>query len=195
MTAPQQSGSDLRTSLVTEPDLAAAAQNGDAEAFGRLVMGYALVARRVAQGILGNWEEAEDAVQDASLAAWQAIDRYDPSRAFRPWFIRIVANQALDQLRRRKLRDGEELNDATPSLMPSPEVTTDRALLRDRIAGAMRLLPERQRTAVTLFDGEGYSHAEIATILQVPEGTVRSYVFHARRALRKTLASLMEAPA
>ena len=59
----------------------------------------------------------------------------------------------------------------------------------------MRLLPERQRTAVTLFDGEGYSHAEIATILQVPEGTVRSYVFHARRALRKTLASLMEAPA
>jgi RNA polymerase sigma-70 factor (ECF subfamily) len=195
VTAPQRTWPHLRTNLVTEPDLAAAAQSGDAEAFGRLVMGYALVARRVAQGILGNWEEAEDAVQDASLAAWQAIDRYDPARAFRPWFIRIVANQALDQLRRRKLRDGEELNDAAPSLMPSPEVMTDRALLRGRIAGAMRLLPERQRTAVTLFDGEGYSHAEIAAILQVPEGTVRSYVFHARRALRKTLASLMEAPA
>ncbi len=195
MITPQRSPFALRTSLVTEPDLATAAQKGDAEAFGRLVMSYALVARRVAQGILGNWDEAEDAVQEASLAAWQAIDRYDPSRAFRPWFIRIVANQSLDQLRRRKLRDGEELDEMTPTLTPSPEAMTDRALLRGRIAGAMRLLPERQRTAVTLFDGEGYSHAEIAAILQVPEGTVRSYVFHARRALRKALVSLVEAPA
>ena len=158
-------------------------------------MAYALVARRVAHGILGNWDESEDAVQEAALASWQAIERFDPARAFRPWFLRIVANQALDRLRRRKLRDGEPLDEMVPSQTPSPEAMTDRALLRGRIAGAMRGLPERQRVAVTLFDGEGYSHAEIAAILQVPEGTVRSYVFHARRALRKTLASLMEASA
>jgi len=192
---PQQSLATLRNSLVTEPDLVTRAQKGDAEAFGGLVMAYALVARRVAQGILGNWDEAEDAVQEAALAAWQAIDRFDPSRAFRPWFMRIVANQSLDQLRRRKLRDGEELDESMPGQMPSPEAMTDRSLMRGRIAGAMQALPERQRVAVTLFDGEGYSHAEIATILQVPEGTVRSYVFHARRALRKALASMMEAPA
>lgn len=185
----------LRNSLVTEPDLVTRAQKGDAEAFGALVMAYALVARRVAQGILGNWDEAEDAVQEAALAAWQAVDRFDPSRAFRPWFMRIVANQSLDQLRRRKLRDGEELDETMPGQLPSPEAMTDRSLMRGRIAGAMQALPERQRVAVTLFDGEGYSHAEIATILQVPEGTVRSYVFHARRALRKALASMMEAPA
>lgn len=191
----QRDPAALRTSHVTEPDLVARAQKGDSEAFGRLVMAYALVARRVAQGILGNWDEAEDAVQEAALAAWQAIDRFDRTRAFRPWFMRIVANQALDQLRRRKLRDGEELDESLPGRQPSPEAMTDRSLLRGRIAGAMQALPERQRVAVTLFDGEGYSHAEIATILQVPEGTVRSYVFHARRALRKALASLMEAPA
>ena len=180
---------------MTGPDLAVAAQKGDADAYGRLVMAYALVARRVAHGILGNWDEAEDAVQEASLAGWLAIDRFDPARAFRPWFLRIVANQGLDQLRRRKLRDGEPLDETAPTRLPSPEAMADRALLRGRIAVAMQDLPERQRVAVTLFDGEGYSHAEIAAILQVPEGTVRSYVFHARRALRKTLASLVEAPA
>jgi RNA polymerase sigma-70 factor (ECF subfamily) len=74
-------------------------------------------------------------------------------------------------------------------------VTAGRAILRERIAEAMARLPERQRVAVMLFDGEGYSHAEIAAVLQVPEGTVRSYVFHARRALRKSLAALVEEPA
>ncbi|MEZ4455936.1 MAG: sigma-70 family RNA polymerase sigma factor [Gemmatimonadales bacterium] len=71
----------------------------------------------------------------------------------------------------------------------------DRSMLRERIDEAMALLPERQRVAVMLFDGEGYSHADIATVLQVPEGTVRSYVFHARRALRKALSALVEEPA
>jgi RNA polymerase sigma-70 factor (ECF subfamily) len=54
---------------------------------------------------------------------------------------------------------------------------------------ALRELPERQRTAIVLFDVEGYSHAEIAKVLGVPEGTVRSDVFHARRALREPLAA------
>lgn len=180
---------------MTEAELAHAAKRGDSEAYGRLVMSYALVARRVAYGILGNWDEAEDTVQDASLAGWQAIERFDTARAFRPWFLRIVSNAALDQLRRRKLRSGEPLDESAPSLGPSPEVEADRALLRERITAALQTLPERQRVAVMLFDAEGYSHADIAAVLQVPEGTVRSYVFHARRALRRALGFLMEEPA
>lgn len=180
---------------MTERALALAAAGGDSEAYGRLVTEQAAVARRVAYGVLGNWDEADDVVQDASLAGWQAIERFDPDRSFRPWFLRIVANAALDQLRRRRVRDSDPLDETVPSRRASPEAVTDRAIIRERIEAALALLPERQRIAVTLFDGEGYSHAEIATVLRVPEGTVRSYVFHARRALRKTLASLVEEPA
>jgi RNA polymerase sigma-70 factor (ECF subfamily) len=185
----------MRSTDVTETGWAAAAQQGDADAYGRLVTALGPVARRVAYGVLGNWDEADDAVQDASLAGWHAIERFDPARAFRPWFLRIVANAALDQLRRRRVRGSELLDESVPSRSAGPDVVTDRAILRERIAEAIKALPPRQRIAVTLFDGEGYGHAEIAAVLQVPEGTVRSYVFHARRALRSALASLVEEPA
>lgn len=170
------------------------ASQGDREAFGRLVLEHALAARRVAYSVLGNWEDAEDAVQEAALAAWQAIDRYDPARAFRPWFLRIVTNAALDQVRRRRVRQAEPLTDAERDRTPGPEVAAERAVLRGLLDRALARLPARQRTAVVMFDVEGWSHAEIAATLGVPEGTVRSYVFHARRALRQALSSLsMEA--
>jgi RNA polymerase sigma-70 factor (ECF subfamily) len=65
-------------------------------------------------------------------------------------------------------------------------------LLRERLRQALARLPERQRIAVTLFDGEGLSHAEIAELVGAPEGTVRSEVFHGRRALREQLATYRE---
>ena len=106
--------------------------------------------------------------------------------------MRIVANASLDLLRRRKVRRAV----AVPETVVSGGVPADRlaegALVRDRLKGALLELPERQRVAVVLFDAEGYSHAEIAGILGVPEGTVRSYVFHARRALRGALSDFKE---
>lgn len=180
---------------MSDSQLAFDASRGDREAFGRLVLEHALQARRVAYSVLGNWEDAEDVVQEAALAAWDAVERYDPTRAFRPWFLRIVANAALDQVRRRKVRRAEALSDALPHRGPTPEDEAERALLRGHLDRALTGLPERQRMAVVMFDVEGMSHAEIAGSMGVPEGTVRSYVFHARRALRKALGALVEEPA
>ncbi len=185
----------MRTSHVPEKRLGEAAQRGDAEAFGRLVLAHATTARHVAYAVVGSWDEAEDVVQDAALAAWQAVARFDPSRPFRPWFLRIVSNAALDLVRRRRVRQTEPLAETIQAPGASPEQWTDRALLSERVATALATLAERPRIAVMLFDLEGYSHAEIATILGVPEGTVRSYVFHARRALRKSLGTFVEEPA
>ena len=88
------------------------------------------------------------------------------------------------------------LRTAVPETVVSGGIPPDRAaegaLVRDRLKDALLELPERQRIAVVLFDAEGYSHAEIAGILGVPEGTVRSYVFHARRALRVALSDFKE---
>ena len=181
-----------RNTTVSDSRLAMAASRGDREAFGRLVLEHALQARRVAYSVLGSWEDAEDVVQDAALAAWDAIERFDPARAFRPWFLRIVSNAALDQVRRRKVRRAEALSDTLAHRGPSPEDEAERALLRGHLDRALTTLPERQRIAVVMFDVEGLSHAEIASSMGVPEGTVRSYVFHARRALRKALGALVE---
>jgi RNA polymerase sigma-70 factor (ECF subfamily) len=177
---------------VTDADLARQAAAGDGDAFGVLVERYGLPARRVARAVLGQGDDADDAVQDGFIAAWRAIDRFDQGRSFRPWLMRIVANAALDLLRRRKVRRAT----AVPETVQSPGVSPDRAaegsLLRDRLKTALVELPERQRIAVVLFDAEGYGHADIAEILGVPEGTVRSYVFHARRALRRALSPFKE---
>src|SRR5436190_1153360 len=71
---------------------------------------------------------------------------------------------------------------------PRPDREAEQSALGDRLRAALAELPERRRIAVVLFDVEGYSHSEIAQILGIPEGTVRSEVFHARRRLRELLA-------
>lgn len=179
-------------SHVDEAALARLAAAGDGDAFGALVERYGGPARRVARSILGIGEDADDAVQDGMIAAWRAIGRYDSGRPFRPWLMRIVANAALDLGRRRKVRQAGPIPESAESSFVAPDRATDHALFREELRVALETLPERQRVAVVLFDAEGYSHAEIAEVLQVPEGTVRSYVFHARRALRRALGAFQE---
>jgi len=168
--------------------LVQAAKDGDPAAFGALVERYSGVVRRTGRAILGNSLDADDAAQDAFLRAWRNLDRFDSARPFRPWLMRIAVNAATDAYRRRKVRHTEPLAFHSADWRAGPDRDADRALLRERLAGALSALPERQRLAVTMFDAEGYSHGEIAEILEVPPGTVRSLVFHARRALREALA-------
>ena len=177
---------------VTDAELAARAAGGDADAFGALVERHAPAARRVARLFLRDGDDADDAVQDGLLSAWRALDRFDTKRPFRPWLLRIVLNAARDLRRRRVVRRTERVPETQASRTPGPDRETDRTLLRARLDAALAALPERQRVAVTLFDAEGYPHAEIAALLGVPEGTVRSDVFHARRALRRELAPFLE---
>jgi RNA polymerase sigma-70 factor (ECF subfamily) len=182
----------MRNPSVADAELARQAASGDGGAFGALVDRHAPAVRRAARALLGNEHDADDAAQDGLLAAWRAIDRYDPERPFRPWLMRIVLNAARDLQRRGVVRRTEAISPAVAAPGSGPERDTDRALIRDRVAAALAGLPERQRLAITMFDAEGYAHAEIAEVLGIPEGTVRSDVFHARRSLREKLGSLLE---
>ena len=184
---------DQEQASATTPDpaergLIAAAKNGDQQAFGTLVERYSGVVRRVARSILENGFDADDAAQDAFLSAWRNLARFDTGRPFRPWLMRIAVNAATDLYRRRKVRHAGALPDTLEDRAAGPDRETDRSLLRQRLAETLAELSDRQRVAVTMFDAEGYSHADIAEIMDVPVGTVRSLVFHARRALRKALA-------
>lgn len=179
----------MRKTERKDAELAAVALVGDREAFGELIMRYAGPARRVARAILRDPSEADDATQDAFLAALRQLARYDASRPFGPWLMRIVANAAADRRRRRRVRQTEALSPLAASVEPGPADLTNRRAFRAAFEAALQELPERQRIAVVLFDVEGYSHAEIAKVVGVPQGTVRSDVFHARRALRAPLAA------
>lgn len=177
----------MRISQETDASLVTLASAGDAEAFGHLLERYAAAVRRVTRAVLENPDDADDAAQEAFLSAWRHLGRYDARRPFGPWLTKIALNAAYDARRRRSVRTTEPLPDQAAAAGATPEVATDRALLRDRVRRALQELPERRRLAVVLYDGEGYSHREIAELMGIPEGTVRSEVFHARRALRQTL--------
>jgi RNA polymerase sigma-70 factor (ECF subfamily) len=159
--------------IASEADLVARTQAGERAAFGVLVERYAPQARRIARAVLGDSDEADDAAQDGFLSALVKLSQYDARRPFGPWLMRIVANAATDRRRRRQVR---------------PDTEAVRSELGERLRAALAELPPRRRAAVVLFDVEGYSHAEIAEMLGIPEGTVRSEVFHARRRLRALLA-------
>lgn len=173
---------------VAEAELVARTRAGDKAAFGLLVERYAGQARRVARAVLGDPDEADDAAQDGFLSALVKLEQYDARRPFGPWLMRIVANAATDRRRRRHVRQAELLDPGLVGGGPRPDTEALRSELAERLRAALAELSPRRRTAVVLFDVEGYSHAEIAEMLGVPEGTVRSEVFHARRRLRVLLA-------
>ena len=189
---PQRPPVVVRRTNEEETELVRRAQAGDRAAFGRLVERYAGQARRLCRAVLRDPDDADDAAQDAFLSAWVKLGQFDPGRPLGPWLLRITANSARDRRRRRTVRQTETLAESMPSEGRLPDAEMDRMLLGTRLRAALDDLPVRGRAAVVLFDVLGYSHAEIAGILGVPEGTVRSDVHHARRRLRQLLANWKE---
>ena len=172
-----------------ERDLVLAAQRGEREAFSELVRRHQRRAYMVARSIVINHEDAEDAVQDGFLHAYKAIDRFLPDQAFGAWLHRIVANAALDVTRRRKVRDADELPETVASPFRDP---AEGGELRQRLKEALETLPPRQRSVIVLHDVEGYKHAEIGRMLEIPEGTARSDLHYARSHLRQVLGPVRD---
>lgn len=171
-----------------EPELVRAVQQGDIDAFGRLVDSYVDEAYAVAMGILQHPQDAEDAVQDAFIRALERMDHLEPGSHFGAWFYRVVRSTCLNLRRREKLRRHGPVPPGA-SGDDDPEATTVRKLERERILEALDELPEMQRTAVMLYDLEGYSHKEIAEALEIAPGTSRAHLHHGRKALRELLSA------
>jgi RNA polymerase sigma-70 factor (ECF subfamily) len=172
-----------------EKELVLAAQRGEQAAFSELVRRHQRRAYAVARAIVINHEDAEDAVQEAFLHAYRAIDRFLPDQAFGAWLHRIVANAALDATRRRKVRDADELPETVASPFRDP---AEKGELRARLTEALNSLPARQRAVIVLHDVEGYKHAEIGKMLDIPEGTARSDLHYARSQLRQLLGAMRQ---
>jgi RNA polymerase sigma-70 factor, ECF subfamily len=185
-----ESGRARLESSEPRPDdsaLVRAARDGDDAAFGALVRLHQRRAYAVARAITVEHEDAEDAVQDAFLHAYRAIARFDAAYPFGAWLARIVANAALDLVRRRRVRVTEEIPVSAALPFHDP---AERAELQSRLKTALAGLPPRQRAVLVLHDVEGYRHAEIGVMLGMPEGTARSDLHHARTMMRRALDDL-----
>jgi RNA polymerase sigma-70 factor (ECF subfamily) len=172
-----------------ERELVSLAKQGDERGFAGLVRLHQRRAYIVARSIVLSHEDAEDAVQEGFLRAYQALDRFDTSQTFGAWLNRIVANAALDLARRRKVRNAEELSESIPSPFRDP---AEGGELRERLEEALTKLPDRARAVIVLHDVEGFTHAEIGEMLGIPGGTARSDLHHARQRLRVLLGNLRD---
>ena len=154
-------------------------RGGDRQAFRHLVETYQGQAIGQATGILGNRDDALDAVQDAFIDAYQALTRFDPARKFYPWFYVILRNRCYKLAAARTKRETESIED-TQILEPSTSVPHEELLLLER---ALMELDAEDREIITLKHLDGLSYQELAERLQIPEGTVMSRLFHARKRL------------
>ena len=188
-----------------EPALIHEAQNGDLNAFNRLVLEYQTQVYNLAYRIMGDEASAADAAQEAFISAYKHIGYYRGG-SFKAWLLRIVTNACYDELRRRKRRPATSL-DALTVLPEGPDAESEAALVskeespeafvqRREVARAIQNcldhLPEDMRTVVVLSDVQGMDYAEIAESVGAALGTVKSRLSRARARLRDCLQTVRE---
>ncbi len=162
-------------------------RQGDSRAFDQLVRRHDKRAFSLAFRLLSHREDAEDVVQESFMAALEALDRFDATRPFGPWFYRIVVNRSLNARKARSRRSMEAIPEDAPARTASPERAAEATEARGQVVAALASLSERQRAVVEMIELEGFSGPEVAEILGIPEGTVRWHLHGARKALRAAL--------
>ena len=178
-----------------ERELIRKCKAGESRFYEPLVRAYEQPGLRLAMGMLGNPEDARDALQNAFVKAYEAIARFDLKRPFGPWFFQILRNQCRDQLRSRKARFRLEALDERLELRPAdpeagPERRRERAMAREILWQALESIGDEHREILVLKELQGFRYGEIAAILEIPEGTVASRLYHARRALKEALEEM-----
>jgi RNA polymerase sigma-70 factor (ECF subfamily) len=167
---------------------------GDLAAFNALVETHQDAVFGLCLRMLGSTHAAEDVTQEAFLSAYRSIERCRGD-VFRAWLLRIAANACTDELRRRRRRPQVSLDDhsgeASPLDLPdpseSPEERAVRSELSRHIQSGLASLPPDQRAAVVLRDVQGLSYEEIAQVLRLSPGTVKSRISRGRARLRNVL--------
>lgn len=145
------------------------------------------LAFRVALGVLRNTAEAEDVAQEALLRAYRNFHRLRDRARFRGWIARTAWRLALDRIRAANRRERREVIAAESAAQAGVESVAAAREFERRVAAALDALPEKLRQTMVLAAIEGYNTREVAAMLEVPEGTVRSRLFLARKQMAESL--------
>ena len=178
-----------------EKELIRKCKAGDARFYEPLVRAYEPAGLRLAVAMMGNNEDAEDALQEAFIKTFDALHRFDLRRPFGPWFFQVLRNQCRDMLRSRKAKFKVEALDEKIDQRPAdhergPERSRERSAAREMLWRGLESIGTEHREILVLKELEGFRYTEIAQILEIPEGTVASRLYHARHALRGALVEM-----
>jgi len=184
-------------------DLVKRAQEGDTRAFDALILKYGDKLYGMIYNMTSNKEDTHDLLQDVFAKAYNSIGKFRGRSTFYTWIYQIAVNMTLNFLKKRKRRTGLSLNEMDSSVHQDPALvdTTHESNpeqqstlheLQKKLNEAMQHLSESHRTVVTLFDIQGLPHAEIAKILKVSVGTVRSRLHYAHQQLQMHLQEFWE---
>jgi len=171
-----------------------AAQGGDRGALDQLLRRHYDRVHAVCRRITGHEADAADAAQDAMIAIVRNLDRFDGRSSFGTWVYRIATNASLDELRRRKRRPlpiGDDDSDHPRGELADPDSDRRVDAIGDHMALdlALRSLSDEYRLPVVLRDVADLDYAEIAAVLEIPAGTVKSRIARGRAALARALTA------
>lgn len=189
---------------LTDQEVVALARKGRESAYRELIDRYQRPILSLIYRLVRDRELAEDLAQDAFIKVFNALDRYNPERKFSSWIFKIAHNTAIDQLRKKELDtlsiDGSPHATSAEAVEASaivpvssdedPEQYTSSREIGAQIEAAIGTLRPEYRTVIVLWHVEGRPYDEIAEIMDLPLGTVKTYIHRARNELRKKLAHL-----
>jgi RNA polymerase sigma-70 factor (ECF subfamily) len=176
---------------VAGPDdgqLVAEALAGRGEAFGTLVERYERAVYHLCLRTMRDTEEAQDCAQEAFFKAFRSLRTFKPGAKFSTWIFSIAYHACCDRLARRKRFTGDELPD-NADLGPGPAQVVEQREEATALRAAIDALPEKYRAVITLYHLQGRQYEEIAEVLDLPMGTVKTHLFRAKDLLRKTLTT------
>ncbi|HEV8481251.1 MAG TPA: sigma-70 family RNA polymerase sigma factor [Candidatus Eisenbacteria bacterium] len=193
---------DRRVVSLSDEDLMAEAAEGSERAFSELVSRYRSRVLNLVSRLLNDRESSDDISQEVFVRVYLHRKNYRRGAKFSTWLFTIAANLAKNEIRRRKRRRNwssldelqEQLHDSSLQLMDpkgNREAEVDSAQIQGIVGEAITTLPERYRLALVLRDVEGLAYEEIAQVLGIPGGTVRSRINRARLMLKKKLEPML----
>jgi len=162
---------------------------GEIEAFGQLVRKYQSHAIGHAATLLGNLPDALDAVQDAFVAAYRALERFDTSRRFYPWLYTILRNRCYKMLAARQKRSAADFGEVQIFSPAAGEACTSESAAVEHV---LREVSPEDRELLTLKHVDGLTYDELAVWLGIPAGTVMSRLYHARRRFRERFIAVQD---
>jgi len=181
-----------------DQDLVSKTQGGDPGAFDELVVRYSPRLYGLVYHMTSNHEDTNDLLQDVFSKAYRSICNFQGKSSFYTWIHSIAVNMTINFLKKRNRRQHPSLNDPDSRIESDPDfiaatsnadATKEVSMheLQKKLNAAMLKLSHEHRVVVTMFDIQGMHHAEIAKILNISEGTVRSRLFYAHRQLQNSL--------
>lgn len=183
----------MESDSISDADCVRRLQRGEIEAFEILIRRHEKTIFNLVYRMLGDYDEAAETSQEVFLSAYRAIDRFRGDANFSTWLYRIALNHTSTRRRNihRRQQRSVAIEDTEPARdpQPGPAETMEKKELRERVQKALNSLEPDDATVILLRDMQDIPYDEVARLLEIPVGTVKSRLHRARQALKSQLAS------